>query len=87
MYSDCMYIGDIPTDKDTSSSDPSDKLLSDADKPVIVEVVNEPYWASVVSQRVLDKIQKLGQILSEFEYRRNVLYMSVHWCIYTCLSS
>ena len=64
VYSDGMYIGDEPVG---NHAIPDNVVLADTDKPVIVEIVSNPYWASVVSQTVLDKIQKLGQILGELE--------------------
>ena len=70
VYSDGMYVGDKPIG---NHAIPGDVVPADTDIPVIVEIVSDPYWASVVSQPVLDKIQKLGQILGEFECHLKVL--------------
>ncbi|XP_072030363.1 D-glutamate cyclase, mitochondrial-like [Amphiura filiformis] len=63
MYSDCMYLSDIPSDSESSAA--SKVITPDGEQPVVVDMVDDPYQASLVSEAVLQKLKQLQNVLRE----------------------
>ncbi|XP_072032553.1 uncharacterized protein [Amphiura filiformis] len=60
MYSDCMYLSDNPSDSESSTV-----IIPDGEQPVVVDMVDDPYQASLVSEAVLQKLKQLQNVLRD----------------------
>ena len=69
MYSDCMYLSDKPSDTEST------RQILEGDQPVVVDMVDDPYTASLVSVTILQKIKTLQQYLSKFVSNYVVFYI------------
>ncbi len=55
-----MYISDAPTDLDKSLEPDNTE-----DNPKVIPLCEKPYWASVTSEAVVNKIQQLEVAMAE----------------------